>query len=57
MISVNSREEAIAWAKKVPAQDGDVVEVRQVFEMEEFPEDVRKAGDSATVRRQLEKRG
>jgi len=56
MINVKSRDEAIAWAKKVPAEDGDVVEVRQVFEMEEFPEDVRKAGDSATVRAQVEKK-
>jgi len=56
MINVKSREEAIAWAKKVPARDGDVIEVRQVFEMEEFPEDVRKAGESATVRAQVEKR-
>jgi hypothetical protein len=55
MINVKSREEAIAWAKKVPAEDGDVIEVRQVFEMEEFPDDVRKAGESAIVRAQVEK--
>ncbi len=55
MINVKSRDEAIAWAKKVPAQDGDVIEVRQVFEMEEFPEDVQRAGESAIVREQLKK--
>ena len=55
MINVKSREEAIAWAKKVPAQDGDVIEVRQVFEMEDFPEEVQRAGDSAIVREQVKK--
>ncbi len=31
MIDVKSREEAVAWAKRVPAYDGDIIEVRQVF--------------------------
>lgn len=55
MINVKSRDEAVAWAKKVPAQEGDVIEVRQVFEMEEFPEEVRRAGESAIVREQIGK--
>ncbi len=55
MINVKSRDEAIAWAKRVPAQEGDVIEVRQVFEMEDFPEEVRKAGESPTVIAELEK--
>ncbi len=50
MINVKSRDEAIAWAKKVPANDGDIVEVRQVFEMEDFPEEIREAGETAIVR-------
>jgi hypothetical protein len=50
MIRANSREEAIEWAKRVPASPRDIVEVRQVFEMSDFPEDVRKAADSPTVR-------
>jgi len=53
MIRAKSREEAIEWARKVPADDGDIVEVRQVFEMEEFPEDVRKAAESETVRKAI----
>jgi hypothetical protein len=32
---VKSREEAIEWLKRAPFQEGDV-ELRQVFEMEEF---------------------
>ena len=55
MIQVKSRLEAVAWARRVPAQDGDVVEVRQVFEMEEFPEDVQKAAHNPTVEAQAEK--
>jgi hypothetical protein len=56
MIQVKSRQEAIDWAKRVPAEEGDTIEVRQVFDMEEFPEDVRKAANSPTVKAQLEKR-
>jgi len=55
IINVKSRDEAIAWAKKVPAADGDVIEVRQIFEMEEFPEEVQRAGESAIVREQVKK--
>jgi hypothetical protein len=43
MISVNSRAEAIEWAKKCPAGDNEVIEIRQVQEMEDFPADVQKA--------------
>ena len=56
MIKVKSREEAIAWAKRVPARSGDVVEIRQVFDMEDFPAEVQKAADSAAVRQQVAKR-
>jgi hypothetical protein len=55
MIQVKSREEAIDWARRVPAQEGDVIEVRRVFEMEEFPEDVQRAAENPTVKAQLEK--
>jgi len=55
MIQAKSREEAVGWAARVPADDGDVIEVRQVFELEEFPPDVQKAADNPTVRAQVEK--
>ena len=55
MIQVKSREQAITWARRVPAQDGDVIEVRQVFENEDFPPDVRKAAENPIVRAQVEK--
>src|SRR5579872_3101255 len=40
MIKVNSRDEAIAWASRCPASDNEVIEVRQVQEMADFPPDV-----------------
>jgi hypothetical protein len=55
MIQVNSKEEAVDWARRVPAADGDVIELRRVFDMSDLPEDTQKAAESATVRAELEK--
>jgi hypothetical protein len=43
MIKVNSKEEAIEWASRCPASGNEVIEVRQVQEMSDFPADVQKA--------------
>ena len=43
MIDVASRDEAIAWAKKCPAGPNEIIEIRQVQEMADFPADVQKA--------------
>ena len=43
MIQVKSREEAIEWAKRAPMSDNEIIEVRQVQEMDDFPADVRAA--------------
>jgi hypothetical protein len=43
MIRVASREEAIAWAKRCPASEDEVIEIRRVQEMEDFPADVQAA--------------
>ncbi len=43
MIQVKSKEEAIQWASRCPASDNEVIEVRQVQEFSDFPEDVQKA--------------
>jgi hypothetical protein len=45
MIEVGSREEAIEWARRCPASENDVIEIRRVHEMSEFPEDVQKAAE------------
>ncbi len=43
MIDVRSKEEAVAWASRCPASENEVIEVRQVQELSEFPPDVQKA--------------
>ena len=43
MIQVGSKEEAIEWAKRCPASPNEIIEVRQVQEMDDFPEDVQEA--------------
>jgi hypothetical protein len=43
MIDVKSREEAIEWAKRCPAGPNEMIEIRQVQEMSDFPADVQKA--------------
>ncbi|HMI11882.1 MAG TPA: YciI family protein, partial [Bradyrhizobium sp.] len=48
MIDVKSREEAIAWAKRCPASENEVIEIRQVQEMPDFPADVQEAAAGFT---------
>jgi hypothetical protein len=43
MIQVTSKAEAIDWAKRAPMLDGDVIEIRQVQEMADFPPEVQRA--------------
>jgi len=45
MIQVKSKEEAIAWASRCPAADNEVIEIRQVQEESEFPEDVKAVSE------------
>ncbi len=42
MIQVKSKEEAIEWASRCPASNNEVIEVRQVQELSDFPADVQK---------------
>ena len=48
MIEVKSRDEAIAWAKRCPASDNEIIEIRQVQEMSDFPADVQEAAAGFT---------
>jgi hypothetical protein len=43
MIQVKSKAEAIEWAKKCPALGNEVIEVRQVQELSDFPPDIQEA--------------
>ncbi|MCU1491768.1 MAG: hypothetical protein JWM85_3173 [Acidimicrobiaceae bacterium] len=58
MIRVGSKEEAVEWAKRCPAISGPaqdpafagtapMIEVRQVFEMSDFPPEVQAAAEQA----------
>ncbi|MGW2369899.1 YciI family protein [Streptomyces sp. NPDC001667] len=46
IIQVKDRDEALEWARRVPFQDGEI-EVRPIFELTDFPEDVLCAEDAA----------
>ena len=43
MIQVKSQDEAVEWAKRAPMGDNEIIEVRRVQEMEDFPPDVKAA--------------
>ncbi|WP_140629387.1 YciI family protein [Methylibium rhizosphaerae] len=45
MIDVRSREEAIEWARRCPGADNEVIEVRQVQEMADYPQDVQQVAE------------
>jgi hypothetical protein len=42
LIQARSKEEAVEWASRCPGENC-TIEVRRVFEMEDFPEDVQAA--------------
>ncbi len=47
LIQAKSKEEAVEWVKRAPMLDGDVIEIRQVFDADDFgdalPAEVREA--------------
>jgi len=45
IIQVHSREEAIEWARRAPMANNEIIEVRQIHEISDFPEDVQKAAE------------
>lgn len=45
VIQCKSKDEALEWAKRCPANESDFIEVRQVFEMSDFPADVQAVAD------------
>jgi hypothetical protein len=47
LIQVRSREEAIEWAKRCPASDTEMIEIRQVQEITEFPAEIQEAARKA----------
>jgi hypothetical protein len=45
IIQAKSKEEAVEWATRCPLAPGDMIEVRQIFEMSDFPEEVQAAAE------------
>jgi hypothetical protein len=43
LIDVRSRAEAIEWARRCPAGDNEIIEIRQVQEISDFPENLQEA--------------
>lgn len=41
ILEVGSKEEAVAWAKRCPASENEVIEVRRIQEMEDYSDEVR----------------
>lgn len=42
IIDVKSRDEAIEWAKRAPMGDDEIIEVRQVQEVADYPPDIQE---------------
>ena len=36
LVQVKSKDEAVEWFSRAPMRDGEVIELRQVFEAEDF---------------------
>jgi hypothetical protein len=49
LIDVKDRDEAVAWATRIPGDPGNVVEVRRVYEMSDFSADVQAAAELSQV--------
>jgi uncharacterized protein len=48
MIQVDSRDEAIEWAKRCPASDNEIIEIRQVQEIDDFPAEIQQIASGLT---------
>jgi hypothetical protein len=56
---VKSKAEAIAWASRVPFTEGEVVEIRQVVEASDFPDEVfppQEAAREQALREELQRK-
>jgi len=42
IIQVKSREEALEWASRIPGNDNEMIEVRRLFDITDFPADIQK---------------
>ena len=42
IVELSSKEEAVEWALRCPAGEGDVIEIRPIYEFEDLPGDVQQ---------------
>jgi len=42
IIDAKSKEEAVEWATRCPASEGDTIEVRQIQAMDDFPPEIQE---------------
>jgi hypothetical protein len=53
LVDAKSKEQVIDWWKRCPAEDGDVIEIRPIADLSDFPPEVRKAlGEQGTGKEQ-----
>ena len=45
IIQVRSLEQAIEWARRAPMANNEIIEVRQIHEMGDFPADVKNEAE------------
>lgn len=55
IIQTRTREEALEWARRIPLDPGSFVEIRQIFEMSEFPEEIQKINSPLVEARSRQK--
>lgn len=49
MIEVDSLQAAIGWAKRCPASANEIIEIRQVHEVTDYPEQMQRVAADFTV--------
>jgi hypothetical protein len=49
MIQVKSKDEAIEWASRCPAAPDEMIELRQVFELSDFPAEILPDGITRSI--------
>ncbi|MFO0723164.1 MAG: YciI family protein [Myxococcota bacterium] len=53
ILQVRSKEEAVEWMSRCPAGEGEMIELRQVFEMEEFNPDENLKKTAARLEQEM----
>jgi hypothetical protein len=49
MIQVRSKEEAVEWARRAPMGDNELIELRQVQDMADFPPEIQQVVENSEL--------